>query len=76
MTIKNFLFLNNLVILLFNFFFFLSSLLGIKKILIRKNKEKIMYSLGKLFIPSSSNKNPIKNTPIQKAIDPLTLSFP
>ena len=58
------------------FTFILSSLSGIKKIQMRKNKEKKIYNFGKLFAPNSSKKNPTKNTPKQKAIDPLTLNFP
>ena len=41
----------------------------------RKNKEKKIYNLGKLLVPNSSKK-PTKNTPKQKAMDPLILNFP
>ena len=33
-------------------------------------------NLGKLFVPNSSRQNPTKNTPRQKAMDPLILNFP
>ena len=75
-TNKNFLFFNSLIILLLYFTFSLSSVLGIKKTQMRKNKEKKIYNFGKLFAPNSSKKNPTKNTPKQKAMDPLTLNFP
>ena len=75
-TNKNFLFFNSLIILLLYFTFSLSSVLGIKETQMRKNKEKKIYNFGKLFAPNSSKKNPTKNTPKQKAMDPLTLNFP
>ena len=62
--------------LLLYFTFFLFSLFGIKKVLMKKNKEKKMYNFGKIIVPNSFKKNPTKNTPKQKAMDPLTLNFP
>ena len=43
---------------------------------ILKNKEKKIYNLGKLFVPNLSKQKPTKNTPRQKAMDPLILNFP